>query len=90
MESFDTPEGDIEEKNKSIQFLRKLELGDLCFRDLMPFGLVMLGKTKAGKTTLAHHFIKNPLKGSEDENYVLEGGTKFKEAIIGHSNVSQT
>ncbi len=50
-------------------FFSKLEVGDLCFTDIMDYGLALLGDTKAGKTTLAHHLIQNPLVGNNDLAY---------------------
>ena len=42
-------------------FLSKLELGDLCFFDIIDYGIALFGDTKAGKTTLAHYLVRNPL-----------------------------
>ena len=50
-------------------FFSKLEVGDLCFTDIMEYGLALLGDTKAGKTTLAHYLIQNPLVGNNDLAY---------------------
>lgn len=71
-------------------FFSKLEMGDLCFMDIMEYGLALFGETKAGKTTLAHHLIQNSLMGTEDNNYDARNVSRFKEAIIGHKPVSQT
>jgi GTPase SAR1 family protein len=81
-------EKELEEVNA---FFSKLEVGDLCFMKIMEYGLALFGETKAGKTTLAHHLILNPLIGTSDLAYELKGDPKlFKEAIIGHQPVSQT
>jgi tRNA A37 threonylcarbamoyladenosine biosynthesis protein TsaE len=65
-------------------FFSKLEVGDLCFTDVMEKGVALLGDTKAGKTTLAHYLIQNPLVGNHELAYEMSGATRFKEAIIGH------
>jgi tRNA A37 threonylcarbamoyladenosine biosynthesis protein TsaE len=70
-------------------------VGDLCFTEIMEYGLALFGETKAGKTTLAHYLIQNPLMGASepsisDPTYRLNGAIKFKEAIIGQLPVSQT
>jgi tRNA A37 threonylcarbamoyladenosine biosynthesis protein TsaE len=57
------------EKEEVNAFFSKLEVGDLCFTDIMEHGLALLGDTKAGKTTLAHHLIQNPLVGNNDLAY---------------------
>lgn len=50
-------------------FFSKLEVGDLCFTEIMEKGVVLLGDTKAGKTTLAHYLIQNPLIGNKELAY---------------------
>lgn len=56
----------------------------------MDKGVALLGDTKAGKTTLAHYLIQNPLVGNNELAYEMRGATRFKEALIGHQPVSQT
>lgn len=58
--------------------------------DIMEYGLALFGDTKAGKTTLAHYLINNPLVGNKECCYELKGGSQFLEAIIGQTSVSQT
>jgi hypothetical protein len=43
------------------KFWAKLELGDLCFLEIVKYGIALFGETKAGKTTLAHHLVSNTL-----------------------------
>lgn len=77
-------------------FLAKLELGDLCFPDIIEYGFALFGETKAGKTTLAHHLVKNILtvvSTSDRPAYALDTKTKprrLAEAVIGMKNESET
>jgi ABC-type cobalamin/Fe3+-siderophores transport system ATPase subunit len=63
--------------------------------NIIKYGFTLFGLTKAGKTTLAHHLVKNPLAGKVKEGnttyYELkENAVRFKEAIIGQKNSSET
>lgn len=40
--------------------------------NIIKFGFALFGLTKAGKTTLAHHLVCNPLEGK-----VKEGNTTY-------------
>lgn len=67
-EPIHTPEGPIEKRSyepkdydEIHKFLSRLELGDLCFSDVIEYGIALFGETKAGKTTLAHYLVHNPL-----------------------------
>ena len=45
--------------------MSRLELGDLVFSKVIEYAFVLFGETKAGKTTLAHYLMRNPLVTTE-------------------------
>jgi len=77
-----------------LNFWAKLELGDLCFLDIVKYGIALFGETKAGKTTLAHHLVKNTLVSiinNHIRSFVVDENTaRLREAKIGLSNESET
>lgn len=68
----------------------------MCFSDLIEYAFALFGETKAGKTTLAHYLVNNPLEvrqTSDKPAYALDGNYKPKrlgEAIIGMTRESET
>ena len=72
--------------------MSKLELGDLCFFNIIEYGIALFGETKVGKTTLAHYLVHNPLVAKETNDrpaYMLDTSLKparLSEAVIGMTN----
>lgn len=70
-----------------LNFWAKLQLGDLCFLEIVKYGIALFGETKAGKTTLAHHLVRNQLVSKLNKDtlgYVVDDRTaRLKEATIG-------
>jgi hypothetical protein len=73
-----------------------MECGVLQFDTIMDYGILLLGKTKAGKTTTSHYLTHQILIGSKnDQGFVVyklkEATNKYKGAKIGDfENKSET
>lgn len=85
-----------EERDVVNDFLSRLELGDLCFAELIDYGFALFGQTKAGKTTLAHYLVKNMLtvvKTDDKPALALDPKMPPKKmggAVIGMTHESET
>jgi regulator of PEP synthase PpsR (kinase-PPPase family) len=67
-----------------------MESGSLDLNHLIKYGILLLGKTKAGKTTTSHYLTHQVLEGGyNDQNNVVyklkEADKKYLTAKIGDS-----
>lgn len=82
---------DIESQMESeaSKTLEMVEFGNLDLDFPIEQGILLLGQTKAGKTTTAHHLVRQLLDGIKNESgntvYTVHAGQlQYQNALIGH------
>lgn len=55
-----------EDKDKNIEFYKRIEIGDLSLLDNIPEVVAIFGDTKVGKTSSSHILANNPMKAEKE------------------------
>ena len=76
-------------ESEASKTLEVVEFGNLDLDFPIEQGILLLGQTKAGKTTAAHHLVRQLLDGINDESgntvYTVHAGQlQYQNALIGH------